>query len=78
MKTIEELYSEVMASDELKKEFCSIKPEEVEDFAKKHGCNATFDEIKAFLNAKSTASGELSDDEIEQVAGGKHGFRFRI
>lgn len=78
MKTIEELYSEVMASEELKKEFCSIKPEEIESFAKKHGCNATFDEIKAFLTAKSTASGELSDDEIEQVAGGKLGFRGRL
>ena len=71
MKTLEELYNEVMASDELKKEFCSLKPEEVEGFAEKHGCKATFDEIKAFMTEKSAKSGELSDDEIEQVAGGK-------
>ena len=43
MKTLEELYNEVMASDELKKEFCSLLPEEVEGFAEKHGCKATLD-----------------------------------
>ncbi len=71
MKTIEELYNEVMASEELKKEFLSLKPEEVEGFAEKYGCKATLDEIKAFLTEKSAAAGELSDEEIEQVAGGK-------
>ena len=71
MKTIEELYNEVMASEEMKKEFLALKPEKVEGFAEKYGCKATLEEIKAFLNEKSTASGELSDDEIEQVAGGK-------
>ena len=71
MKTLEELYNEVMASDELKKEFCSLKPEEVEGFAEKHGCKATFDEIKTFLTEKSSSFGELSDEEIEQVSGGK-------
>ena len=70
MKTIEELFSEVMANDELKKEFCALKPEEVENFAEKHGCKATFDEIKTFLTEKSAKSGELSDEEIERVAGG--------
>ena len=71
MKTIEELYNEVMASEEMKKEFLALKPEEVEGFAEKYGCKATFEEIKAFLTEKNTSSGELSDDEIEQVAGGK-------
>lgn len=71
MKTIEELYNEVMASEEMKKEFLTLKPEEVEGFAEKNGCKATLDEIKTFLTEKSTASGELSDDELEQIAGGK-------
>ena len=74
MKTIEELYNEVMASEEMKKEFLTLKPEEVEGFAEKHGCKATLDEIKTFLTEKSTASGELSDDELEQIAGGKGGY----
>ena len=71
MKTIEELYNEVMASEEMKKEFLALKPEEVESFAEKYGCKATLEEIKAFFAEKSTSSGELSDDEIEQIAGGK-------
>ena len=71
MKTLEELYNEVMASEELKKEFGSLKPEEVEGFAEKHGCKATLDEIKAFLTEKSTAEGEVSEEEVDQIAGGK-------
>ena len=74
MKTLEELYSEVMASEELKKEFGSLKPEEVEGFAEKHGCKATLDEIKAFLTEKSNAEGEVSEEEVEQIAGGKGGY----
>ena len=70
MKTIEELYREVIASEDLKKEFLALKPEEVEGFAEKYGCKATLDEIKSFLTEKS-AAGELSDEEINQVAGGK-------
>ena len=74
MKTLEELYKEVMASEELKKEFCALKPEEVEGFAEKHGCKATLDEIKAFLTEKSNAEGEVSEEEVEQIAGGKGGY----
>ena len=74
MKTLEELYKEVMASEELKKEFCALKPEEVEGFAEKHGCKATLDEIKAFLTEKSKAEGEISEEEVEQIAGGKGGY----
>ena len=73
MKTLEELYKEVMANDELKKEFCSLLPEEVEGFAEKHGCKATLDEVKAFLIEKSKAEGEVSEEEVEQIAGGKVG-----
>lgn len=73
MKTIEELYNQVIASEDLKKEFLALKPEEVEGFSEKHGCKATLDEIKAFLTEKSAAAGELSDEELQQVAGGKSG-----
>ena len=57
----------------MKNEFLALKPEEVEGFAEKHGCKATLDEIKAFLTEKSAAVGELSDEELKQVAGGKSG-----
>ena len=71
MKTLEELYSEVLASEELKKEFLSLKPEEVEGFAAKYGCKASLDEIKAFFETKKNQAGELCDAELDQIAGGK-------
>ena len=71
MKTLEELYNEVLASEELKKEFLSLKPEKVEDFAAKNGCKASLTEIKAFFEAKKNQTGALSDDELDQIAGGK-------
>jgi len=39
-------------------------------FAKKAGFDFTLDEVKAFLKS-NTEGGELSDDELEAVAGGK-------
>ena len=73
MKTIEELYNEVIASEELKKEFVSLKPEQLEGFAEKYGCKATLDEIKAFLAEHISNSESLSDEELTQIAGGKGG-----
>ena len=72
MKTLNELYAEVMNSEELKNEFLTLKtPEDIVAFAAKHGCTATLDEIKAFFEEKAQAVGELSEDELTQVAGGK-------
>ena len=71
MKNVEELYREVLASEALKKEFLALRPEEVEGFAAKYGCEAKPDEIKAFFEAKRNEPGELSDAELDQVAGGK-------
>ena len=72
MKTLNELYTEVAASDALKNEFLALKtPEDIVAFAKKHGCDATLDDIKAFFEEKQKASGELSEEDLEQVAGGK-------
>ena len=72
MKTLNELYTEVIASDALKAEFLALKtPEEIVAFAKKNGCDATLDDIKVFFEEKQKAAGELSEAELEQVAGGK-------
>ena len=72
MKTLQELYAEVMSSEELKKEFLTLKaPEDIVAFAAKNGCTATLDEIKAFFEEKAKAAGELSEDDLAQVAGGK-------
>ncbi|MEE5993517.1 MAG: hypothetical protein V3G42_09785 [Oscillospiraceae bacterium] len=71
MKTLQELYNEVIQSDELKKEFLEAgKNGKAEEFIKAHGCNATLDEIKAFLENLTKADEELSADELKNVAGG--------
>ncbi len=71
MKTLQELYNEVIQSDELKKEFLEAgKNGKAEEFIKAHGCDATLDEIKAFLENLTKSDKELSADELENVAGG--------
>ncbi len=71
MKTLNELYSEVLASEELQNELQTLKtPEEVVAFVAKHGCDSTADDIKAFFVEKQKASGEISEEDLEQIAGG--------
>jgi len=70
MKTIEELYEEIRASDELKKAFSlAMKENRVEEFAKAHGCEASMADAMAFM--KSLKERELTEDDMEKVAGGK-------
>lgn len=73
MKMIQELYSEIMANDEMKKAFVeSMKAGELEDFLKGHGCEATEEEVKEFVETKAASDApiELSDDELKHVAAG--------
>ncbi len=73
MKTIQELYGEVIASDEQKKAFVeAMKADKLEDFLKAHGCEATREEVQEFIDAKAAEDApiELSDDELKYVAGG--------
>ena len=69
MKTIEELYNEINASEELKKAVSEIRDKEAfADFLKEHGCDASADEFKKFV--KSQTEGEISDEDVGAVAGG--------
>ena len=71
MKTLQELYNEVIKSEELKKEFLEAgKNGKAEEFIKAHGCDATEAEIKAFLDNQAKADKELSVEELENAAGG--------
>ena len=73
MKSLQELYDEVKGDDALKKSFVAAMREGVvEDFLKGHGCEATSEELREFLESKVRESGplELSMDELAQVAGG--------
>ncbi len=69
MKTLQELYTEIIGSDEMKKAFVeAAKGGKVADFLKANGCEATPEEIKAFLKEKTDQP--LSDEELDSVAGG--------
>ena len=68
MKSLQDLYKEIINSDELKKAFTeAAKAGKALEFIKAHGCETTEEELKAFL---SKQSGELSDDELDNAAGG--------
>ena len=71
MKTLEDLFREVMASDKMKTELIEVSDskEKIMAWLRKHGCAATLDELGDFLRAKT--EGEISDSDAEAVAGGK-------
>ncbi len=69
MKSLQELYSEIIGSDEVKKAYLdAAKGGKIAEFLKDQGCEATEEDIKAFLKGK--ADQPLSDAELDSVAGG--------
>ena len=74
MKTLQELYEEVKASDDLKRALAeAVKADKVTDFLKAHECDSTADELKEFVAEKVNRNRplrELSEDELANVAGG--------
>lgn len=78
---MKELYEKIAASEELQKKVMAILAEAEEkgedatkealvSFAKEQGYDVTFEEVKEFLESMQK-EGELSDDELDMVAGGK-------
>ena len=75
MKTIQELYSEVLKSEELKKAFSeAVQNKTVEDFLKSHGCEASMEDVAAFLKEQQAKTGEVADNELADVSGGCNGY----
>ena len=72
MKTLEALYQEVLASEEKKKELAQAAQDEknLENWIRAQGCDATLEQVQAFLKEKQSKTGELSDDELSAAAGG--------
>ena len=63
------MYNEILASEELKAAFAeAAKSSKTEEFLKEKGCEVTAEELTAFL--KDQPWGELSDEELDNVAGG--------
>ena len=71
MKTMEELFQEILGSDELKGAFAqAVREGRMEEFLKENGCEASPEEVKAFLQEKQAKEGELSEAELDAVSGG--------
>lgn len=69
MKTIEELYKEIGASEKLQKALSQISDQTgLESFLKEHGCEATVEEFAEFIS--SQGEGEIGDDAAAEAAGG--------
>lgn len=68
MKTLQELYNEIIGSEDLKAAFTeAAKSGKVTEFLKAHGVDATAEEVAAFLKGQT---GEVSDEELDNIAGG--------
>lgn len=69
MKTLQELYKEIIVNEELKAAFLeAAKNGKTLEYLRKQGCETTAEELKTMLSAKG--SGEVSDEELDSVAGG--------
>ena len=68
MKTAEEFYREISESKELQEELKEVSDKMLEEFLKKHGCDATAKDFTAY--ARSVSEGELEDDGAGEVVGG--------
>ena len=67
MKTIEELYKAILADNDLKAKCAeAIKGGKLDEFLKAQGCDATAEDVKAFLESKK----EVSFEELDAVSGG--------
>jgi hypothetical protein len=71
-KTLQQLYGEVMASEALKKEYLAAANDgKTNEFLSSHDCDATAEQLDEFLkNPANLPQGEITDDELDSVAGG--------
>ena len=71
MATLEEVYQQVLADDGERAAFAeAAKAGTVQAFAAERGCEATEQEVVNFLKELCAHEGELSEAELEGVAGG--------
>ena len=72
MKSMQELYDEIIRSEELKKEFLDSgkNKETMEAFLKAHECDVTIEKFAEFLKEKSETSEDMNEADLKAVAGG--------
>lgn len=72
MKTLNELYNEIQANDELKNALVeAAKSGKHLDFFREHGVEVTEEELNAFVEAKANEDKPLSKEELLSAAGGQ-------
>ncbi len=72
MATLDELYTKVLADENEGAAFAEAAktPDGMAAFLAERGCEATPDQAVEFLKAKTAEQGEVSDAELDSVAGG--------
>ena len=71
MKTIEQFYNEIIASEELKEKLAAVSSaQKLDEFLKENEVEGTKEEFMEYVVEKSKTSGELTDEQLEAVAGG--------
>ena len=69
MKTMEELYKEVIGNDELKEKFIAATKEgKLADFLKENDCDADPKDVVRFVDGVKDSA--VSDADLDKVAGG--------
>ena len=67
MKNLEELYNEICADESLKEKLKeAAETNQIEEFFKEQGCEASAEDITEFIKSKK----EVSLDELDSAAGG--------
>ena len=72
MATLDELYANILADEAERTAFAEAAktPEGMAAFLKGHGCEATPGQVAEFLKERQSEQGEVSDAELDSVAGG--------
>ncbi len=72
MATLDEVYESVVADEAQRAAFveASATEEGVASFLVQRGCEVTPEQVAAFLAEKRSEQGEMSDAELDAVAGG--------
>ena len=72
MATLEEIYAKIVSDDAEKKAFVEAfaTEEGAAAFMAQRGCEARPAELVALMREKAAAAGELSDEDLDNAAGG--------
>ena len=72
MKTAEEFYNEITASEELKEKLAEASEEQkLDEFLRENGVECDKEQFKEYAFAKAKEDGVLTEEQLEYIAAGK-------